>query len=718
MAVQFPSPAVDGQVYPDINNGDATLDNGRIYVYDAGRGVWNLDTPVAVGGGGALQVSAVPKLVHHDNFERYKGAIWDYKNDDGTSYKVTSRTLSAPVIHDEMHYWDGRWWTVFKNKEYGSDVYTSDDGGDTWTPHSRIARDVDFQPVGYASYYIGTVEAFFSNDDCMMIALQTETSSSGKQIVRIKKGEDSFTKVWSYRDLNVNYFKAVGVVDGNFYYVVENRQIMRSFDNGDSWDVVDMTLTNGEPGASYAGLYYSNNYHNIFGLPDGRLATKWGVVAPGETSYSYHIIASNDQGETWEIVDLDWAQTYKYSSGVAERAANTNSETGAWTANGVVFNSVGFREVDEKDCLEERHGTLTNYVLFYTTDISSGVWTPVEGNATYKSQTLGFYNPNDKRYYSITQNGAIQCSQPGSITSKGWGYLDKAGTYGFAISGRMKKGNSSYFDELNNRLAFLFVGTSTFDYYTFEPAIQGIGDDEYQNRLVTFRELDGYLKAPNLERTGGTNSSQEARLTYPATRGANYGKNAPYTAMSHLTPCHRYYIAKNTYSDSSPKTGQCQWIRASQSSSNSSVPCVGRGYDGWFAVSIKDLYRNWSIGSYRLQTYQTKGSSEKTIKTNGALYFSNGPYRNGSTNGYPQCYFIIPFTQFSVKRDVIYVDLKRSDIIWSALWYTASTNYPGSMYDLEENMYYLYHAEGIFFNYHSYNNQGGAGYMEKKMLEY
>ena len=28
MAVKFPSPAVDGQVYPDVENGDTALENG------------------------------------------------------------------------------------------------------------------------------------------------------------------------------------------------------------------------------------------------------------------------------------------------------------------------------------------------------------------------------------------------------------------------------------------------------------------------------------------------------------------------------------------------------------------------------------------------------------------------------------------------------------------------------------------------------------------
>ena len=42
MAIQFPPSPSDQQEYPDILNGDAPLDNGRVYVYDAASGVWNI----------------------------------------------------------------------------------------------------------------------------------------------------------------------------------------------------------------------------------------------------------------------------------------------------------------------------------------------------------------------------------------------------------------------------------------------------------------------------------------------------------------------------------------------------------------------------------------------------------------------------------------------------------------------------------------------------
>ena len=42
MAIQFPASPSDQQEYPDIPNGDTPLDNGRVYVYDAASGVWNI----------------------------------------------------------------------------------------------------------------------------------------------------------------------------------------------------------------------------------------------------------------------------------------------------------------------------------------------------------------------------------------------------------------------------------------------------------------------------------------------------------------------------------------------------------------------------------------------------------------------------------------------------------------------------------------------------
>ena len=43
MAVNFPLNPVDEQRYPDLAAGEAPLDNGRVYVYDAAKGIWNLD---------------------------------------------------------------------------------------------------------------------------------------------------------------------------------------------------------------------------------------------------------------------------------------------------------------------------------------------------------------------------------------------------------------------------------------------------------------------------------------------------------------------------------------------------------------------------------------------------------------------------------------------------------------------------------------------------
>jgi hypothetical protein len=43
MAVNFPLNPVDEQRYPDLVAGEPALDNGRVYVYDAAKGIWNLD---------------------------------------------------------------------------------------------------------------------------------------------------------------------------------------------------------------------------------------------------------------------------------------------------------------------------------------------------------------------------------------------------------------------------------------------------------------------------------------------------------------------------------------------------------------------------------------------------------------------------------------------------------------------------------------------------
>ena len=68
MAVKFPSPAVDGQVYPDVANGDTALENGRIYIYNGSKGIWELK-PKDFTSSGALEVSNIPVMVHADNYE-------------------------------------------------------------------------------------------------------------------------------------------------------------------------------------------------------------------------------------------------------------------------------------------------------------------------------------------------------------------------------------------------------------------------------------------------------------------------------------------------------------------------------------------------------------------------------------------------------------------------------------------------------------------------
>ena len=40
--IDFPYPAQHNQIYPDIEDGDAELDNGKIYQYDSVKGVWDV----------------------------------------------------------------------------------------------------------------------------------------------------------------------------------------------------------------------------------------------------------------------------------------------------------------------------------------------------------------------------------------------------------------------------------------------------------------------------------------------------------------------------------------------------------------------------------------------------------------------------------------------------------------------------------------------------
>ncbi len=40
--IDFPNPATHNQIYPDLENGDAELDNGKIYQYDGVKEVWDV----------------------------------------------------------------------------------------------------------------------------------------------------------------------------------------------------------------------------------------------------------------------------------------------------------------------------------------------------------------------------------------------------------------------------------------------------------------------------------------------------------------------------------------------------------------------------------------------------------------------------------------------------------------------------------------------------
>ena len=40
--INFPKPATDGQLYPDLDAGDLPLESGKVYEYDAILGVWKI----------------------------------------------------------------------------------------------------------------------------------------------------------------------------------------------------------------------------------------------------------------------------------------------------------------------------------------------------------------------------------------------------------------------------------------------------------------------------------------------------------------------------------------------------------------------------------------------------------------------------------------------------------------------------------------------------
>ena len=500
--------------------------------------------------------------------------------------------------------------------------------------------------------------------------------------------------------------------NGKFYLIDSTKNLLRSIDNGDTWELTPMSLTNGT-------FYSSYPYIKIHELPDGRLAMKWGIKPDGETQYSYHIIVSSDNGSTWESIDSDLDATYKYKSGTADRDKNDdNGNSAMWVTNGVVFNCVAFGNVDRNDGLEERmllsHTTI--YVLFYTTDIASGVWN-YAGPAQSRCMNYGFYNPNDQRYFAVTDQGQIMCSSPGSLASDGWQWLDKAGFAGLGVQ-EMARFDFTVLDERNNRLVFMYPGTYTFDYYTMEPAIKGLGEDNYANRLVTYKDLDNYLRAPFTDRTGQNLNKDVTKLAFGFTRQNGKGKNSVNLINDQRNTLHRFYFVGSNHNDTAPKEGQVLASTKGTSSSNSYAPTVGRGGSGWIAVHRLDIY-----GNYVFQDYLNTGGvgyepNEHAVAQSGALYFTGKTSYNGSESGYPYPYIIIPFTSWTYKRDCMWFGFTDSHIIWSARWHYNSTNYPQNWNDVKGNEYYLYDIVGFPLIQQNYGLSGHGSMSRKTRYNY
>ena len=80
--INFPKPAVDGQLYPDLEAGDPPLSNGTVYVYDANMGVWKITCSETV---------VTTPNVYLENDELAVGSL----------YQKVLETPTVPVIGDQ-----------------------------------------------------------------------------------------------------------------------------------------------------------------------------------------------------------------------------------------------------------------------------------------------------------------------------------------------------------------------------------------------------------------------------------------------------------------------------------------------------------------------------------------------------------------------------------------------------------------------------------------
>ena len=694
MAVQFPSPAVDGQVYPDTSNGDTALENGRIYIYNGSKGIWGLKPKEFTSSGGALEVSDIPVMVHRDNYEYYQGHVWS-----DTKVK-TARGVNA-MIATVPFYWDDKYWAVASYKEFGEEIFVSDDHGKSWTPHSSITKDVAYTGVGtYTEYlmYFNDHCSWTANDDVLMLKVQNSkestTSTYYQSVFRLHKGSTTWEEVWRRGDNGVsstNY--AVGYAGGAFFMqAYNNNDFLRSTDNGTTWELLQRTITN--PGATF----YNKTYWNVVDLPDGRIATKMQMYTAADPSNSSNqLIASDDLGETWTMLDEDLNATYPIVSGDATTAYNRTNDTTLWMINGLLFSSIKVTNVASDDWLLD--GISGIFQLFYTEDVNSGIWHPVGGASRYKWDS-GWWSPKQERYYMRTYNNILMCATAEGLKNNEWTLLDDVGRPG---PDTLQNRQYNQYDEIEDRLVFI-NNLHTFDYYSFEKAPKGLGSDDLENRLVTKRELKEYLKAPLLERSKTVDDSAQYKLSIPSSRQQTYGPNRPIFTAQPQYNSHKYYVTSKITNDSYPVTGQMSWV-SYKSSGATRVPTTGWGSQGFWAISSKNLYNMLTLVHPSYFTTRA-GNVDTPIQSNGFIYISDRGISSIPSYEYDPIFdVIIPFTQYQVKYSTIWFDLNTSKVLYP--YGTASNGRIHDLSDLEGRDTYLVHVDGVFSQY---TNQGTHAY--------
>jgi hypothetical protein len=706
MAVKFPSPAVDGQVYPDVANGDTALENGRIYIYNGSKGIWELK-PKDFTSSGALEVSNIPVMVHADNYEYDQGTVWY-----DSQYKP-ARGIN-PRIEETPFYWDGKYWAVASQKEFGEEIFVSDDDGKTWTPHSRITKKVNYSGVGnyteYLMYFNNNDCSWTANDDVLMIKIQNSKESTSttiyQSVYRLQKGSTTWEEVWRRNDNGVSYTKyTLSYAGGAFFMQAYSAfEFLRSTDNGTTWELLERKLTN--PGATF----YSNTYWNVVDLPDGRIATKMRVytASSGASAAPNHLVVSDDLGETWTVLDEDMDATYPVPPGSsASPDWNKTHDTTLWMINDLLFSSIKVENVPSDDYLIE--GRYGNFMLFYTEDVTSGVWHPV-GGASYWRWDSGWWSPKQKRYYMRTYNNILMCATEQGLKNNEWTLLDEFGRPG---PNTLKFRQYNQYDEINDRLVFINK-LHTFDYYSFEDAPKGLGSDDLDNRLVTKRELKDYLKAPLLERSSTVDDPAMYKLSIPSLRRQSFGPNRANFYAQPQNNSHYYYVNSRVTNDQYPDIGQMGWVDYKNSSAIR-VPNKGWGSNGFWAIHTRNLYNMLSlVHPNYFNTYDSSGNL-KPIESKGFIYISDrgGP----STPSYdydPIFDAIIPFTKYQVHYGTVWFDLNVTNVVYPR----GSQGKYSSLSDFEGNNTYVTHVDGLFSQYTSKGTQKSTSSARHYPLNY